>query len=166
MKLPRVGITELMAIVAIAGLNFWAYQACYYYGWTNEGANANKREVLYIGSIPMANILAVGMLIGIRRRGCRSFLVGFEVFGAVALAVYITLNSLYCHELVRPYNFRIQNHVFATVRASHIPVFIHVPIFLFSAGVILGGPQLAFALLGGLLSKKLRIADRRDRTQT
>jgi hypothetical protein len=36
---------------------------------------------LALGAIPMANVLAVGLLIGVWRRGRRPFLWGFETFG-------------------------------------------------------------------------------------
>jgi hypothetical protein len=157
-RIPRFGIGWIMVSVAIAALNFRAYRACYYDFWTNDAANANKLDVLFTGAVPMANILVVGILIGLRRRGSRSFLLGFEAFGAAAWVLYITLVTFYCHELVRPYLFRFQNHVFDTVGRSKS----HVPIFIFTGAVILGWPQLAFALLGGFLSRKFRIAERPD----
>jgi hypothetical protein len=80
----------------------------------------------------------------------------------VAWLVYIALVSFYCHELVRPYLFRFQNHVFDTLGRSQA----HIPIFRFTAAVILGGPQLAFALIGGFLSQRLATTKRPDRARS
>ena len=43
----------------------------------------------------MANVLAVGILIGQQRPGSRPFLLGFEAFGAMALAFYVALVSFF-----------------------------------------------------------------------
>jgi hypothetical protein len=121
MKIPRFRIAWLMVFVAVAALNFWVFRICYYDVWTNYAATANKIDVMYVGSMPMANILLLGILISLRRRESRPFLMGFEIFGAAALAIYMTLNSFYCHELVRPYLFRFQNHVFDLERVARQP---------------------------------------------
>jgi hypothetical protein len=157
-KVPRFQIAWMMVFVAVAALNIWVFRICYYDLWTNDAATANKIDVMYSGSMPMANILMLGILVGLRRRGSRAFLMGFELFGAAALAIYITLCSFYCHELVRPYLFRFQNPVFDAIGRSHA----HIPIFRFTGAVILGWWQLAFSLLGGFLSHKFRTAERPD----
>jgi hypothetical protein len=51
----------------------------------------------------MANALVVGMLIAQRRPGRRPFLVGFEKFGAMALAFFIILATFFLREVVLPY---------------------------------------------------------------
>jgi hypothetical protein len=45
--------------------------------------------MLAIGALPMANVLAFGLLLGCLRRSTRPYLVGFEVLGALALAFYV-----------------------------------------------------------------------------
>jgi hypothetical protein len=157
-NVARFQIAWMMVFVAVAALNSWVYRICYYDLWTNDAATANKIDVMYSGSMPMANILPLGILAGPRRRRSCPFLMGFEVFGAAALAIYITLCSFYCHELVRPYLFRFQNPVFDAIGRSRA----HIPIFRFTAAVILGWWQLAFALLGGFLSRKFRTSERPD----
>lgn len=153
MRRLRFRIAWLMAIVAIAALDLGAIRACYYDFWTNDAATANQLDVLASGALPMANALMVGgVFIGLRCRGGRSFLPGFEAFGLAALMVYIALASFYCHELVRPYLFRFQNPVFDAIGRSRA----HIPIFRFTATVILVWPQFAFALVGGLLFHGLR----------
>jgi hypothetical protein len=69
-----------MVLVAIAALNFGAIRALWYDLAT--GRNSNRLEVLGLGALPMANVLAVGLWINLGRRGSRPFLLGFEVFGA------------------------------------------------------------------------------------
>ncbi len=127
--MPRIRIAWVMVFVVVAALNFWFFRICYYDLGANLGSVVNMFDVLYIGSMPMANILLLGILISLQRRGIRPFLMGFEVFGAVALAVYITLCSFYCHELVRPYLFRFQVPVFNAIGRSRA----HIPIFRFTA---------------------------------
>ena len=59
---------------------------------------------MLLGALPMANVLAVGILIGQRRPGSRPFLLGFEAFGAMALALFVALASFACpREVVIPY---------------------------------------------------------------
>jgi hypothetical protein len=70
--------------------------------------------------------------------------------------------AIHCDEWVRPYLFRFQNPVFDTVGRSHA----HIPIFVFTAAVILGWPQLAFALIGGFLSRMFASAKLPDRTRS
>ena len=106
----------------------------------------------------MANAVAVTMMVGLRHRRARWFLLGFGAFGLAALVVYIALVRFYCHELVRPYLFRFQNPVFDAVRRSQA----HVPIFRFTGTDILVWPQFAFALLGGLFFRWHGIAARSD----
>ncbi len=152
MRAPRIRIAWVMVLVVVAALNLWFFRICHYNLGTNLGSVVNRLDVLCTGSMPMANILVLGILISLQRRGIRPFLMGFEVFGAVALALYITLCTFYCHELVRPYLFRFQVPVFDAIGRSRA----HVPIFEFTAAVILGWPQIAFALLGGFLFRTIR----------
>ena len=89
MKTPRFRIAWLMVAVAIAALDFAAIGAILGSGTGDFGI------FLLLGALPMANVLAVGILIGQRRPGSRPFLLGFEAFGAMALALYIALVSFF-----------------------------------------------------------------------
>jgi hypothetical protein len=85
MKAPRFRIAWVMVAVAIAATNFAAIRAFVEYV-------SVLGEVLLFGALPMANVLVVGFLIGLRHSGRRPFLLGFELFGAIALAFYIALS--------------------------------------------------------------------------
>src|SRR5262249_33110103 len=150
-----------MILVALAALNFGAIRALWYDLVT--GRNSNRLEVLGLGALPMANILAVGLWIGLRRRGSRPFLLGVELFGAVALALYLLVWTFYADEWVRFYLFRILNPLRTVVGYLDPPV-VNKMFYFSVAAVVLGWPQMALALMGGFLFRKFRAAGRRGRS--
>jgi hypothetical protein len=110
-------------------------------------------DLLLVGAMPMANVLAVGVLIGLRRVGSRPFLWGFEVFGVVALASYVLVATLSPGVLwanAEP----LVNYVRRTF-GRHGP-FVCILIIFFSATVMLVLPQVTFAVTGGFLGRKFR----------
>jgi hypothetical protein len=100
----------------------------------------------------MANILTVGLLIGRRHRGSRPFLLGFEAFGAAALVLYLALVGLFAEGSVMPYLYLVLKPLAKTIG-------LHIPVFYSVTAVMLGLPQLAFALIGGVLSRQFAIAE-------
>jgi hypothetical protein len=161
-RLPRFRISWLMVFVALAALNFAAIRALYHDLWT--GMHANKLDFLALGALPMANVLAVAILIGHRRRECRPFLLGFEAFGATALVLYLAYIAiwwLYDYQWpVRPWVFMVLNPLRKTVGYLEPPVL--NSIFYKSVVVgLVGLPQMAFALIGGFLSGKISLLMRR-----
>jgi len=141
-----------MVFVAFAALNFGAIRALKGYR-----PNTHTGEVLFVGALPMANVLVVGLLIVHRRRGSRRFLLGFEVFGATALARYISMAILSTGELLQSYLDLAINPIREAIgRRPFIPF--HILIVLYSIIAIWASlPQLAFALIGGFLCRKFRI---------
>ncbi len=94
--MPRFRIAWVMVAVAIAAFDFGAIRAMFG-SWGHS---------LLLGALPMANVLAVGILVGQQRPGSRPFLLGFEVFGAMALAFYVVAYAWFfpkSHELVDSY---------------------------------------------------------------
>ena len=102
MKLPRFRVAWAMIFVAIAALNFgviriWSdFKRVDIYNETStwilnrsDYHNMLVDDALVTGALPMANVVVVGLLTGLRRRRSRPFLSGFEVFGAMALALYV-----------------------------------------------------------------------------
>src|SRR3954447_665511 len=77
-----------MVAVAIAALDFAAIRAF---------LNFPEVGLLVLGALPMANVLAVGILVGQQRPGSRPFLLGFEAFGGMALAFFVTFAlAIFC----------------------------------------------------------------------
>ena len=111
---------------------------------------------LVIGAIPMANILAFGLLIYLRGQGKLRFLLGFETFGTVALAIYVFGLVLFTNELITPLNDNFTKCLISRFRDERFQdgLFINKAELasLYSVTIaILTLPQVAFALLGGLL---------------
>jgi hypothetical protein len=142
MKVPRFRIAWIMVAVAIAALDFWAI---------------DTDVVFLLGALPMANVLAIGILILQRRPGSRPFLLGFVAFGAIAFAIYIGLANGGMHDdLLMPY-FLVFTGVFERIAGRDRP-FVFIPLLCFGTVVMLCGPQIVFALIGGFLSRRFRPA--------
>lgn len=156
MKVPRFSIALLMVIVALAALDLETIRAM-------PVIRPPTSELLVLGALPMANVLAVDLLLSQRRPASRPFLLGFAAFGVVALALYValvafspeTVATLYVRPLIEPISRTI----------GPIQPIILIAI-LGSVGVVmLGLPQLALALLGGFMFRRFRIAERRNQTR-
>src|SRR5271170_4739864 len=112
----------MMAFVALVAINLWAIRAlsnlqfrAYFVGPLLRSQEYPVIGVLILGGLPMAHVLAVGLLLG-RRRGSHPFLLGFEAFGATALALYIAGVSLFTEELVRPFLRLVLEHLLEPIR--------------------------------------------------
>jgi hypothetical protein len=144
MKVPRFRIAWVMVVVALAALNFAVFRAA-------VDAHTKIGVLLALGAMPMASVLAIGLIIGYRRHGSRPFLLGFESFGAMALALFAALVVLFGEKVLESYT-RIFIDPLSKIIGPDRPL-IHIPV----AYVALGLPQVAFALMGGFLSRKYRI---------
>ena len=149
MKVPRFRISWIMVFIALAALNFTVLRAAF-----DDPSPAS--ELLALGTMPMATVLTIGLIIGPQwRPGCRPFILGFESFGALALAVYIVLAIWFGEETVGPFaSLFIEPFANIIGRDSEM---IFVPIACSIGVVVLGLPQVAFALIGGVLSRKYQI---------
>jgi hypothetical protein len=148
-----------MAFVAIVALDFGARRALNDLAnrllmLTHSNRPPHMIHALIMGALPMANVLGLAFLIG-RRRGSR-FLLGFEVFGATALALYVTAVSLYTEELVPPFLDFLEPLV-VTLRDGTTLGTSGVLIVESAVALILLLPQVGFALAGGFLLRKLRM---------
>jgi hypothetical protein len=114
MNATRFRISWIMAFVAFAALNFGAIRAIshlksvIYRAKTNEEFQTAVRmhsmsDALEFGALPMANVLAIALLSAYWRRGSRRFLWGFEMFGAMALALFVVTSCLFADRFVLPY---------------------------------------------------------------
>jgi hypothetical protein len=142
-------IAWVMVLAALAAFDFRVAVA-----WIDYRTPTG--DLLLVGAMPMANVLAVGMLIGLRRAGSRPFLWGFEAFGVVALAHYVlvaTFSPMVLWANAEP----LVNYVRRTY-GRHGPL-VCILILIFSATVMLVLPQVAFAVTGGFLGRKFRITN-------
>ena len=97
MKPPRFRIAWVMGVIAIIAVEFAVIRIAL----DNYSPIV---ELLVLGALPMTNVLAIGVLVGHLRHADRAFLLGFELFGAVSLAVYdIGLAGFFPEQVVIPY---------------------------------------------------------------
>ena len=144
MNMPRFRIAWVMVFVALAALNFAVFRSA-------GDAHSKTGVLLALGAIPMASVLAIGLIIGYRRHGSRPFLPGFESFGAMALALFAAAAVLFGGKMLESYT-RIFIDPLSKIIGPDRPL-IHIPV----AYAAFGLPQVAFALMGGFLSRKYRI---------
>jgi hypothetical protein len=147
MKMPRFRIAWVMVFVAVAALNLTVFRAA-------EDLPFNTSALL-VGAMPMASVLAIGLIFGYRWHGSRPFLLGFESFGLMALAFFVVLAVWFYHETVGPYVSLFIEPLAKIIGRDRDIFFISVAYPV--AVVALGLPQMAFALMGGFLSRKYRI---------
>jgi hypothetical protein len=150
-KMPRFRIAWGMVAVAIAALEFAAIRASY-----------DIPEVFFslLGALPMANVLAVGILVAQQHPGSRPFLLGFETFGAMALALFVAVAVA---SFSLDTDWSIPSYLAMAIqpiekRIGQDRPFVLTLIVLFAHVVMLGGPQLVLALIGGFLSWRFKIA--------
>jgi hypothetical protein len=98
----------------------------------------------------MANLLVVGLLVGNHRRASRRFLLGFEVFGTTALALYIAMAILFTDELDQSYLELVIKPLRKTIgRTGWTTSRLLIAYSILSLWASL--PQFAFALIGGIV---------------
>jgi hypothetical protein len=147
MKWFRFSISSLMVVVLVVALDCMAVNLLI----VRRLLRIPLSELVLVGALPMANILAIGLLrLWAYRNGrgrTRPLLVGFEVCGWVTLLVFVTCavlatDSLHdgVGDILRSLSLRPEN-----------------PLFLIGAVAILLLPQLALASFGGWLIRNYRI---------
>jgi hypothetical protein len=155
-NVPRFRITWLMVLVALAALNFGAIRFWYQLRFDGNAVN-NWVEVLTCGTLPMSNFLAFSIVVSLRRPETCPFLWGFEAFGATALAFFVLLAYVYTEELIQPYVLWVLRLRSIQRTVNNFSPVVRVPIFYTIATLLVGLPQLAFAIIGGLLSRKISL---------
>jgi hypothetical protein len=148
-KTPRFRIDWVMIFIAVAALNFGAIRATANYS-IQTGVS------LYVGAIPMGNLLAIVLMIGLQRRKSHRFLLGFELFGTMALVLYIAMAILFVEKLSESYLELAASPMRATLGRNGWTtprLIIAYPVLSLWACL----PQLAVALIGGFLSRNFRI---------
>jgi hypothetical protein len=142
-KIPRLSISGLMAVVLIVALDFGACKALL----GGPLFVPDLSDLIVFGALPMANILAIGLIPFLAsrpdQRGRRPALVAFEVFGVAALLVFVGCSLLATRT--------IHDGVGNLLRAMHLNP---MPVFLVGASALLTLPQVTLALLGSRLGGK------------
>jgi hypothetical protein len=150
-KMPRFGIASLMVFVAIAAVDFAAMRALLAF-------DSRAARLLLLGALPMANVVAVSLLIDRRLPGSRPFLRGFGAFSAIALALYVTFSFIPNEQALALYT-ELAFYLLANTVGS-LPEFVGMPLEYVVGVVMFVWPQLAFALIGGFLSQLRSAMDR------
>jgi hypothetical protein len=119
-------------------------------------------ELLIVGALPMANILAVGILVGLRRPGSHPALLGFLTFGAMALALYVALTFLFADRYgpADPYLTLLNSYLglWGGPVVKHLgQTRLLLPVLCTGFVLMLGWPQVALGLIGGSLSRRYKI---------
>ena len=159
MKAIRYPIGWLMAIVAIAALDFGAIRRA-------SDDPSGSHLMLCVVGLPMVNFMAVGLLIGHRYPGSRQFLLGFEVFGVASLA-FLLAQGLSGKDWIWSYLTLASERLRAIIgptgggKWSASRLLLARALLSFWATL----PQLTFALTGGFLSQKAGAVDSPDGTR-
>jgi hypothetical protein len=119
MTTPRLRIAEIMAVVALLALDLGIVQALLKIAFSEIRPSSDMAWLLILGALPMANILAIGLLICRRHRRGRLFLVGFVVFGAIALASYSGVASLHPDGYLSSYLWIFLRYLPYPIRIRH-----------------------------------------------
>ena len=143
----RFSISTLMVVVLVLAVNLAA-------GGPFYGPNGMEwLSLLSSGALPMASILAVGLVVFMKRPsgrlGRRRFLAGFEAFGAAALYLYIASAYLFPETIHQNLGDRLKRIIWPGR-----------PLFSWCLMVLCLLPQLFVALLGGWLNARYRIVRR------
>jgi hypothetical protein len=149
MMVPRFRIAWLMVAVAVAAVDFAATRAALSHLF--DGARETAL-LLLLGTLPMANVLAVGVLIACPRPTSRPFLLGFEIFGALALTVYVVLMTFQRQALIL-YIYYFDG---AILSGHYMPSVVEFSIEFSVALVLLNLPQVAMAFIAGLFFRGLK----------
>jgi hypothetical protein len=149
-KIPRIRIAWVMVAIAFLAIDFTVMRALLEYP-------SPMGEELLFGALPMANVLAVALVIAQQRPRSRPFLLGFELLGVIALASYIALALLFSgpREPIRFYVSIVLDPVIATMGQPH--GLFTLPIIWLVVLLMLGWPQVAIALMGGYFLRRYKI---------
>jgi hypothetical protein len=158
--MPRFRIALIMLIVAITALDLGAIRAI-------SDFESRFLFLLCVVTLPMANILAVGLLLTFLHPLRRHFLRGFEVFGAMALVLFVVL-AMRAEGLVEFYLIPPMALYGATIGPPP-PIRQSWPSYQLLFGFCFLSlwatwPQLVFALMGGFLYQRSEATGRHDRT--
>jgi hypothetical protein len=161
MRKPRLTVASVMALVALAALNFAGIRAWLYYR-VGHGVSPHGVQMTYIdntydlmgyGGLPMADLLAAGLLarsFGVTRR---PFLLGLMAFGAAALVAFVACAALYTEGVIQPFILWVLRSLPRSIKTLRPSVRTSILYAIAASLVVL--PQLAVAVLGGAIFQAL-----------
>jgi hypothetical protein len=136
-----------MVAIAIAAINFGAVRELL-------GPRAVEAAAfLLLGALPMANVLIVGLLIARQRPRSRPFLLGFEAFGLLSLSVYVFLLLIFGQSGPMIWYLELVFNPLTAFFRAYPPLAMEVSVCI----LMLVGPQLVFAMIGGFLSRSFKV---------
>ncbi len=148
MKVARFRIAWGMVGIAIAALDFAVIRAMLRYP---------EIGFFVLGALPMVNVLVVGTLVAQQRPGNRPFLLGFAVSGAMVLALFVALMILDQNQ-DGPISYYLSLlYVFLEKAVGLDRPYVRIPLECSVVVGMLTAPQVAFALIGGFLSRRFKI---------
>jgi hypothetical protein len=161
MRNPRLTVAWVMALVALVALDFAGVRAWLYYR-VGHGVGPDGRQLTWIentydlmgcGGLPMAVLLAAGLLAGIFGVRWRPFMLGFMAFGAAALVAFVACAALYTEGVIQPRILWVLRSLPRSIYSLSPAVRTSILYAVSASLVVL--PQLAVALLGGALFQAL-----------
>jgi hypothetical protein len=147
-KAIRFRIAWVMVGIAIAALDFAVIRAMLRYP---------EIGFFVLGALPMANVLVVCTLVASQRRGNRPFLLGFAASGMMGLVLFVALMNFDQHQ---------NGPIFYYLSLLYVPMdkavgldrpYVRIPLECSVVVGMLTLPQVAFALIGGFLSRRFKI---------
>ena len=124
------------------------------------GVRDTFAELVGVGALPMANVLALAAILGASRPKFPTFLTGFVVFGAAAMLACLAW-AWQSPDSLTMLLLRLLAPVTKALRAAS-----GGPLNYAIASVLLGAPQAIFAVLGGTLASLLTSFARRRRLRS
>jgi hypothetical protein len=119
-------------------------------------------DLLELGGLPMLNVLIVVFLIDFLSRRKRPFILGFELIGATALALYVAGVIHYQQRLAVYYLGPFLSRYVLTF--GPVLTTVHQVVVYLIAVAMLLIPQVALAAIGGFLLRNIWQRSRRNRS--
>jgi hypothetical protein len=158
MRLPRVTIASAMALTVLAAVDCLVLRE-----WWGE-KNDDRLALFFFGGLPLFNILMAGLVVLAKRwrKGAtHAFLSGFVAAGGAVLACYVAIIAAFPEE-----GADLLTRVCVPLNPLSVKLF---PAGLAAAVSIVMAiatvPELALAILGGLLHRRYRVAIGRRRPE-
>jgi hypothetical protein len=152
MRMPHIRVSWAMAFIAVVATELAVLRTILRF----SGPSFTTTWLVQIVGVAcqgVLTVLALGLLVGYRRRASRPFLVGFEAFGIAALILYIAGVVSFSQELIPLFQTALQPIVNLFAPGPTVSTGTEWLI----AGIVEGAislPLLAFAALGGFLTHR------------